>query len=205
MEFREELESKSAPRIKKAASKIAKHEIAGYEDLLLSALKLLIEKPKSWQAQSQLIRAIGITGSDQSIPYLKELATLNFDSTVLYRDLGFAICRLNDLVHGKLEYLKSTFLSQNDLLISGSCSALLYEKVIPSESDMVEIMNAIVSIDNNEGKVITPRCYIAALAHLWPVSVTRPFLENCMQSEWTGLVEMAMSSLKGEKPYYVLV
>ncbi len=205
MELKKELESKSVPKIKKAASKIAKQKITGYEDLLLSALKLLIEKPKSWQAQSQLIRAIGITGSDYSIPYLKELVATEFDSTVLYRDLGFAICRLNDLLHHNLEYLKSTLTSPNVLLISGSCSALLYEKLVPSENDMVEIMEAIVSIDTNEGNIITPRCYIAALAHLWPAAVTRPFLEACMQSDWKGLEELATSSLKGEKPYYVLV
>lgn len=50
VDFREELESKSAPKIKKAAEKIAKQRIDGYEDLLLAVLKILIEKPKSWQA-----------------------------------------------------------------------------------------------------------------------------------------------------------
>ena len=188
MDLTEELESRTAPKIKKAAEKIAKQKIDGYEDFLLNALKLLIAKPKSWQAQSQLIRAIGITGSDHSVPYLKELATSNFDTTVLYKDLGFAICRLNDLLHSDLAFLKSILSSQNELLIAGACSALLYEKIVPSEDDMVEIMEATKSIDTNEGQVVTPRCYIAALAYLWPATVTRPFLELCLQSNWNGLV-----------------
>lgn len=205
MEFKEELESKSVPRIKKAAEKIAKQKIAGYEALLLNALTLIIENPKSWQAQSHLIRAIGITGSDYSVPYLRELSSKEFGSTILYRDLGFAICRLSDLLHHKLDYLKSILFSHNVLLVSGSCSALLYEKIIPSENDMTEIMNAIVFVDSNESQIITPRCYIAALAYLWPASVTRPFLEKCAKSNWNGLVEIAASSLKCEKPKYVLV
>jgi len=205
VEFKEELESKSAPRIKKAAAKIAKQRVEGYEDLLLSALALLIEKPKSWQAQSQLIRAIGITGSDRSVSCLRELSVSDFDATILYIDLGFAICRLNDLQHNRLDYLKSILASSNELLMSGACSALLYEKTVPSERDMVEIIDAIKDIDTNEGQIFTPRCYIAALAYLWPVSVTRPFLEKCLQSKWNGMVEIATSSLKGERSKYVLV
>jgi hypothetical protein len=70
---------------------------------------------------------------------------------------------------------------------------------------MVEIMEGIAEIDTNEGQVMTPRCYIAALAYLWPQSITKDFLGKCKQSNWTGLVEMATSSMSGEKPYYVLV
>lgn len=133
------------------------------------------------------------------------MAASRFEATVLYRDLGFAICRLNDLVHNKLEFLKSILSSPNELLIAGSCSALLYEESVPPENDMVEIMNAVKSIDSNEGQVITPRCYIAALAYLWPTDASKSFLELCTQSNWNGLVEIATSSLKGEKPKYVLV
>ncbi len=115
------------------------------------------------------------------------------------------MCVINDLLHDNLEFLKSILNSQNELLIAGACSALLYEESAPSENDMVEIMEAIKSIDSNEGQVITPRCYIAALAYLWPPVAAKPFLELCAQSNWNGLVEIATSSLKGEKPKYVLV
>lgn len=205
MDIQEELESRSAPKIKKAAKTIAKQRIEGYDPLMLAALKSLIKKPKSWQAQSQLIRALGMTGSDDSVPYLKELAELRFEATVLYRDLGFAICRLNDLMHNKLEFIKSILTSPNESLIAGACSALLYEEIVPCENDMVEIMDAIKFIDSNEGQIITPRCYIAALAYLWPVETTHSFLALCAQSSWNGLVEIASSSLKGEKTKYILV
>lgn len=205
MDLAGELESESAPKIRKAARKIGSQRIEGYESLLLSALKRLIDKPNSWQTQSELIRAIGITGSLHAVPYLKELAARDLDAIVLYKDLGFAICRLNDLMHSDLKFLKSILSGNNELLVAGSCSALLYEKSIPSESDMLEIMEAIKFIDTNEGQVITPRCYIAALAYLWPPATTKPFLELCMQSNWNGLVEISKSSLNGEKPTCVLV
>ena len=130
---------------------------------------------------------------------------MEFESTILYIDLGFAICRLNDLLHENLEFTKSILHGQNTSLIAGACSALLYENAVPPQSDMLEIMGAIESIDSNEGQVITPRCYIAALAYLWPPAITRSFLEKCMKSNWNGLVEIAECSIKGEKPTYVLV
>lgn len=63
MEFKEELKSKSPPRIKKAAQKLAKSKFGGYEQLLLDALKCLVDRPNSWQAQSEVIKALGFVGS----------------------------------------------------------------------------------------------------------------------------------------------
>lgn len=200
-----ELQSQSAPRIRKVAESIARQGVSGYEDQLLEALSSLMLKPKSWQTQSQLIRAIGITGSTKAIPYMKELALLDFVSAILYRDLGFAICLLEDIHSGKLDYLKSTLSSGNELLMAGACSALLYSKSIPCDKDIIEIIKAISNMETNEGQIITPRCYVAAVAYLWPASLTKPFLELCTRSNWSGLVEIAKSSLHGKPSTFVLV
>lgn len=205
MEYIEELKSKSAPRIKKAAAKISKQQLEGYGSPLLDALKTIIDKPKSWQAQSEVIRALGITNSTEASEYLTELAQIKFDSTVLYRDLGFAICLLDDIPNNRLAFLKSTLSSGNELLIAGACSALLYSRFIPTDSDIDTIIESITTIDTNEGQVMTPRCYIAALAYLWPQPKTKDFLESCLQSKWQGLVEIAQSSIDGKKTKYVLV
>lgn len=205
MEFKEELESKSAPKIKKAATKIAKGKIGGYEDLLLTALKVLIQKPRSWKAQSELIKAIGITGSKKSLSYLKEIVSQEFESTVLYRDLGFAICLLEDISSEKLKYTVSTLGSRNDLLILGICAAILFSGFIPSEEEIVAILSAVEDRDCNEGQVITPRCYIAAACYSWPSQSTKNFLHKCANSSWPSLVEIANDSLVGKKSKYVLI
>jgi hypothetical protein len=205
MDLLVELRSKSAPRIKKAAARIAKQKLAGFEDQLIEALKLMMDKPRSWATQSPLIGAIGVTGFTTAVPYLKELATMDFDATVLYRDLGFAICLLDDIPAKKLDYLFSTLKSGNMLLIAGACSSLLYAKYIPTDREIEGILEAISPYVENEGKVITPRCYIAALAYLWPTEIVKPFLEQCMRSNWDTLVEIAQSSVKGEQSKYVLV
>lgn len=205
MEFKEDLESKSAPKIKKAATKISKGKIEGYEALLLSSLKILIQKPKSWQAQSEVIKAIGITGTEESLPYLKELSKLKFDSTLLYRDLGFSICLLEDISSGKLNYTVSILDSSNELLLSGACAAILYSNYTPSSEEILRIIDSVAERDRNEGQVITPRCYIAAACYSWPAELTTSFLQKCASSSWSGLVQIANDSLVGEKSKYVLI
>ncbi len=205
LEYIEALKTKSAPEIKKAATKIGKQKLQGYGDYLLDALQFVIAKPKSWQAQSEVIRALGITNCVEASEYLKELLQFNFKSTILYRDLGFSLCLLDDIHNNKLDFLKSTLSSGNESLISGACSALLYKKFVPSENDIELILESIISITTNEGQVITPRCYIAALAYLWPPHKSKEFLEACLHSKWNGLVEIAQSSIGGKKTRYVLV
>jgi len=205
MEFKLELESKSAPKIKKAAQKISKAKLEGYEELLLAALEILLLKPKSWKAQSEVIRAIGITGSKKSVPYLKSLALKDFVATVLYRDLSFSICMLQDINSEKFEYLESILETTNNSLLSGACSAILFSGVIPSNSTIKVLLSSIVDRDVNEGQVFTPRCYIAAACYSWPQELTKNFLQMCSKSSWSGLVEIANDSIAGKKTKYVLV
>lgn len=205
MELKKELESKSAPKIKKAASNIYKQKLGGYEEQLLAALEFVIQKPKSWQAQSEVIKAIGVTGSEKSLPYLKELVAQEIEATLLYRDLGFSICLLEDISSKKLEYAISTLNTSNDLLLSGVCAAILFSGFIPNEKVINQIISAVEDRDCNEGQVITPRCYIAAACYSWPPELIKSFLHKCSQSSWSVLVEIANDSFAGKKSSYVLV
>lgn len=205
MELKEELESRSAPRIKKAAAKIYKQKLAGYEAALLSALEYLTQKPKSWQAQSEVIKALGVTGSNKSLPYLEELVGRELGATLLYRDLAFSICLLSDIPNKKLEYTIKTLGSSNDLLVSGTCAAILFSGYIPSEKEMTTILASVQDRDENEGQIMTPRCFIAAACYSWPAELTKRFLQKCTESTWQGLVEIANESLAGRRSQYVLI
>ncbi|MBY7903626.1 hypothetical protein KW459_22235 [Vibrio fluvialis] len=205
MEFKEELESKSAPRIKKAAKKIATNKLGGYEDLLLEALKYLVAKPKSWQAQSEVIKTLGFVGSNLSLEYLTELQGVNHDAAVLYKDIGFAICMINDVSNESFSYILSILDTDNDLLLSGACAAILASGLMPDEKTIKILLDSVIKRESDEGKIITPRCYIAAACYNWPQFLTNGFLLECTQSKWSGLIEIAESSLAGKMTKYVLV
>lgn len=206
MEFNNELGSKSAPRIEKAARKIADDSVEGYEDVLISTLDFLFQKKtKSWKAQAEIIRAIGITGTEKVVPYLKELALKDFSSLVLYRYLGFSICLLEDIKSGNLSYLNSILKSSNQLLISGACSALLFSEFIPENKDIKNILKYVVNNCEDEGILITPRCYIAAACYSWPSGLTKAFLLTCAKSNFSILNEISKASLTGIKTKQVLI
>ena len=205
IELAQELESKSPPRIRKAVKLITADSISGYENQLLNALKIAIQKPSYWKTQSQIIRALGTTGSSNCIEYLRRLVCQNHSSTVLYRDLGFAICLLEDIPNNSIGFLESTFSSNNQLLVAGACSALLYFEHVPSEQQIESIVAAVVGMQKDEGQIITPRCYIAAVSYLWPSTHTVAFLKECKKSSWAGLREIAESSLQGRKSSFRLV
>lgn len=200
MDINEVLKSKSAPRIKKAAENILKDHLAGHESQLIEASNYLLSKPKSWQAHSKVIRALGISGAKEALSHLKQLLSYDFDSTILYIDLGFSICSIVGV-----EYLKSILNTDNHSLLSGACSAILYNHITPDNESISKILTSIVSYDVNEGRIITPRCYIAAACYSWPMEVKEDFLYKCMESSWPTLVEISKDSLSGRKTKYTLV
>ena len=200
MDINEELKSKSPPRIKKAAERIFKDSLVGYDIQLIKVSEYLLTKPKSWQAHSSVIRALGVSADNEALQHLKYLVTNDFKATKLYVDLGFSIC----LIEG-VEFLISILETNNYLLLSGACSALLYGEFIPDDESISKIIGAIENYDKDEGQIITPRCYIAAACYSWPLERKKNFLDKCMQSSWPTLVEISKDSLSGKRSKYKLV
>ncbi len=205
MEYAKDLESGSSPKIAKAAQNISKKKVDGYHYQLLNALNKEIKKSKAWKSQSQLIKAIGITNCTEALPRLKELITKEYEHTILYKELAFSILMLENATTPNLDFLFSSIQKGNDLQISGACSAILYKKIIPDNNDIKKIISGITPYIEDEGKKITPRCYIAAIAYLWPKEETESFLEACKKSDWAGLVEIAEHSLQGKEPKIQLI
>ncbi len=200
MEFTHDLESGSSPRIRRAAQNIAKKQLDGYCPFLLEALTREIEKPKAWETQCALIKALGITHCEEALPVLENLIGREYEATVLYRELAFSIFILRNSSGSSLDFLFRSIEKGNALQIGGACSAILHEKIIPSRDEIKRIIAGIAPHTENEGRIITPRCYIAAVAYLWPKDETQAFLESCMHSKWPGLVEIAQDALQGKKP-----
>lgn len=205
MEYLEALNSGSSPKIEKAARQIFKKKLDGYCPHLLEVLEIQIKKTKAWKSQSELIKAIGVTDCSQALLTLKSLIDQDFKATILYRDLAFSIMLLENTSTMNLDFLYTSIKKGNSAQIGGACSALLYKKMIPTNDDINKIISGASPFIENEGRVITPRMYIAALSYLWPAEQTKAFLEEFLKSESTMLVEIAESSLQGKKPYYTLV
>ena len=197
MEHIKDLESGSSPKIRKAANNIFKKKSRGYCYHLIEALNKEIEKPKAWKTQCQLIKAIAVTDCIAALPTLKQLIEREYDSTILYKELGFAIFILENTKKMNLDFLYQSIEKGNELQICGACAGVLFKKAIPPKEDIRKIISGISKYTENEGCIITPRCYIAAIAHLWPKEETTEFLESCTNSQWSGLVEISSNALQG--------
>ncbi|WLQ16620.1 hypothetical protein O5O45_11890 [Hahella aquimaris] len=199
MEYIKDLESGSSPKVRKAAEAIYKNKLQGYCPYLIQALTKEIEKEKAWRTQCQLIKAIAGSGCTEALQILNQLLDEKFESTILYKELGLAIFILQSTERESLEFLLMSIRKGNVHQICGACAVVLKKKVVPGSEDIRRILRGIQPYTMNEGAVITPRCYIAAVAYLWPQEETRDFLESCKTSTWNGLVEIADNSLQGKE------
>lgn len=205
MEYLEALESGSSPKIRKAATSIAKKLLSGYSSPLIAALKEQMNYPKSWQTQCELIKAIGKTGCIEALQLLKNLIENDFESTILYRELAFSIIVLENIALKNLDFLFLSFKKKNAGQIAGACAGVLYLKIIPTEEEISKIISEVAAYTEYEGQIMTPRAYIAALAYLWPVSSVKEFLESCKESSSRVISQIAADSLQGKKSKFTLV
>ncbi len=198
MQYISDLESGSSPKIRKAAEAIYKKKLDGYCTYLVKALSKEIEKPKAWKTQCQLIKAIAMSNCTDALTTLRQLIEREYESTILYKELGFAIFILDNTEALNLNFLYQSLAKGNELQISGVCAGILFKKIIPGKEDIKKIITGISQYTENEGAKITPRCYIAATAHLWPKEETIDFLESCQESSWPGLIEISNDALQGK-------
>ena len=205
MEYLQALESGSSPKIQKAAKVISKKILSGYCAPLTAALKEQIKNPKSWQTHCELIKAIGITGCSGALPMLKELIGKEYESTILYRQLAFSILLLEDLTSRNIDFLFLSFKKKNVSQIAGACAGVLYCKIIPTEEEVTKILSETATYTEDEGRTITPRGYIAAVAYLWPASSVKDFLESCKKSSSRVISQIAEDSLHGKKSKFQLI
>jgi len=205
VEYVQALESGSSPKIKKAAKAIARNKLDSYGSYLIAALNNQIEKPKAWQTQCEIIKAIGTTNSQEALPTLKELIKRSYENTILYKELAFAILSLENSKKVDLSFLFESLRTENELQIAGACAAILYKKIVPSNTDIQKIISGISAYTDNEGAKLTPRCYIAAISYLWPEHEVHEFLLTCKQSSWPGLIEIASDSLQRKETKIKLI
>jgi len=205
MGYVEDLNSGLSPKIRSAAQKIVNKKLSGHGEDLVKALVGEVEKPKAWQSQCKLVRALGVTGYTNSLPYLKELTQREFQATLVYRELAFSIALLDGLSADHLDFLYETFDSQEVMPITGVCAALLYREIVPPVGDIERILSYMPLYTRDEGRVMTPRVFIAAASYSWPAEQVKEFLQACMQSDSATLVEIASDILAGKKPEVRLI
>ncbi|MDE6597572.1 MAG: hypothetical protein K2K60_02925 [Clostridia bacterium] len=192
--------SKSAKR-RSAAKKIGKFKIYKLEQELLAAYLKERKDTRTWETQTEMIKACGKIGCKASIPYLKEIIDINKDEDTITIFATVSYIRLtrkcvNDM-SVTLEFMKSG----NASVFCGCITAIAYDDVVPTNSEITEIMKLL-----NEKTSLYDRLYschvqyILSAMHLWPQELTKPFLDRYKNTRYANFVE---NTLKGKKSIVV--
>jgi hypothetical protein len=188
-------DKKSAKRAS-AAKAIGRTAESQYGPCLLEALQKEAADLRTWQAQCTMIRALSDIGFRQALDYLWQFSERTIEHTMIYEELGFSIGRLTPISNSDISVVRQISRSSPIQFSRGIFRAIYFLRIVPEKSeDAVFLISEARKDFENEGRVITKRCYLAATAAGWSEYEARPFLEECRNTEWKMLKEIVELSL----------
>lgn len=197
----------SHPRSKKRESgakrlrKLADHRAGG---ALLTALQKEIQDRRTWAAQYHMILAVGCCEHQPALPFIWELARRETEHTILYHGLGDAIVRIGRTSKNDMAPVFEVVETRRFQLIAGAFRAMALLRMIPAESEIVELIRvaelpeAVETVAGYPNDPAGLRKWVAAAAAGWPPELVRDFLERCSITTDHGLKLAAEQSLKGK-------
>ena len=200
MDYVDELTSGRTPLVKKAAKKILKGKLKGYEPFLHQALEGEMEKPKSWESQMYLLYAIAATDCTEEVPYLKSLLLRDIPTPVTYRSLAVAIAYLENLETENLSFVYESLESNNFSQVAGACAAIYMKKIVLTDEDFEKIMTFItkdVYLENIRG-TIAPFMYILAASYLYPEQNRQKIVDFSRQFDISTVKDLINDVTKGK-------
>lgn len=193
--IKEDLLSNKSVKRRGAAKKIGKSKIKSLEQLLLDAYIKEREDSRTWETQTEMIKALGKLDCKAAIPYLKEIVDINKDEDTItaYAALSYIRLTRNDV--NDMAVILDFLENGNAMIFSGAVMAMAYDDVIPTEPEMKKVLEIL-----NKRKSVYDRPFsnpiqrIISAMHKWPNELIMPFLnqyENMPQ--YTHCVENTLA------------
>jgi len=185
-----QLGDKKSPKRRSAAKKLRKLKDVEAGPSILAALEAELKDIRTWETQYQMIMAIGECGYKPALPFLNILAKQNFESTMVYIAIGDAIVRLSIENKRDATPIFKLISTGNDSLIDGALRAMAMLRMVPSESQIENIIDYVAARESNLGVHI----WVLAAAPGWSGSKLKEYLDYCSgspQIELTSAVELA--------------
>jgi HEAT repeat protein len=186
-----QLDDKASGRRKSAARRLRRLADASAGPALLRTLLREIEDSRTWEAQYQMIMALGSCNYRAALPELKRLAARVFKKPAVYSALGDAIVRLDRSSDNDATPVRWCIESGNDLLASGALQAMATLRMVPGTADIDQILD-----------FVEPRperhFWVAIAGAGWAGPRVRAFLSACAEGSHHPTADAATSSLRGE-------
>jgi HEAT repeat protein len=193
-ELIELLRHSHSPKRRSAARRLRKLKDIQAGEPLLDALKKEMQDPRTWETQYQMIMALGECGYRDASLYLFDLASLNFDATMVYVALGDAIVRLGRENEEDPKPVLNIMKSGNEMLIDGAFRAVAMLHLKLDSKAVRTIIDYASSLAVNNSR----RFWVVAAAAGWNGEHVRDFLESSCASTSDFVRDAAGASLEKE-------
>jgi len=202
--------SKSKKR-ESGAKRLRKIESKEAGPFLLAALEKEVQASRTWSPQYQMIFALGFSKYQEALPFLNELASKNFDATILYCGLGDAIFRLSILNNSVEVSLEHIYSFNNFRITYGAFQALAMLQIIPEDKAIKKIIE--IALDPKGVEVVQGypgdqsglKKWVASASAGWKDELKLEFLDSCSEINDDHVKMAVESARKGKyinwKPY----
>ena len=192
-ELFEKLKDSKSSKRRSAAKKLRKLGNPEAGPYLFEALKNELKDSRTWEAQYQMIMAIGECEYSAALPFLAELIKQKFEATMIYVAAGDAIVRLSRENENDALPAIMLFKTGNQALIEGGLQAVAMLRMCPPGDQI----SRIIDFASNYGMDEYMRFYVAVAASGWEGPEVEAFLKQCMdstQEHFKSAVEHALNN-----------
>ncbi len=189
-EVREKLVSKKSTDRLRATKKISKEKIAGLADELFLAYEKERRDPRTWEPQSEMIKALGLLNHKPAFKYIEEIVRKNVPHDMITGNASIAFVQLkrNSIFDAQpvLELLSFGSIS----VICGALQALAVDKMLPPKNEMEEILKISRDVNKHKDRIgleyglMDPRIYLAIACAGWDKILCEGFLNYCIETAY---------------------
>jgi hypothetical protein len=208
------LSKKSADRIS-ATKRISKQKITELADELFTAYAKERQDPRTWEPQSEMIKALGLLDHKPALEYIKEIVRKNapHDMITINASVAFVQLKRNSIFDAQPVLELLSFGSTS--VICGALEVLAIDKMLPPKNEIEQIIKISWNINKHKDRIgheyglMDPRVYLAIACAGWDKALCTDFLNHCIETAYninrfdkpvenTNLIDICKQSLKGK-------
>lgn len=203
METSEEIEkylkSGKVPLVKKAAKLIGSNGISSLGGALLEELHKILRNQKLWEAQVEIINALGLIDCKSALSVINEIIGKNIEFDMVTYASATAYVRLSRKdIHDAAPVLE--LLNQKRYATTcGALDALGYDRMMPGKVEISKLIELCKDLRSPNPKGLSdPRYGLAAACAGWDADLKTDFLKNCIQTGDAPVKHVAENSLNNK-------
>lgn len=188
--------SKSAKR-RSAAKKIGRYAIVSLTDDLLEAYLKERKDVRTWETQTEMIKAFGKIDCKAAVPYLKEIVDENKDMDTITSFASLSYIRLTRRSANDMSVIMEFLEKGNRSVFSGAIMAMAFDDVLPTEQEMTYVLEILEKRTVYNDPYNYSAQQIISAMHKWQNEMIAPFLQH--YSMYPQFEHFIVNTMAGKK------